>query len=91
MSDLSRTYIEQAAKIYLLKDHLDVSGEDSLVKLFEELMHIIFYGDIGDLIVFSHKAYELNMQVHGDDPLGHSIKNFITLYLNDAIEETLLR
>jgi len=88
--ELSEKYIKDAASIYYLIQMLDEGGIDGLVKLFKELIAIIFYGNMGNLIDFAHKAYDLNIQVHGDDPLGRRIKNFITLYLNDVIEKSLI-
>ena len=35
--------------------------------------------------------YDLNIPVDSDDVLGNKIKNFVLVYLNDVIEESLLK
>jgi hypothetical protein len=69
---------------------MNYDKNDTLVLLFHELMYIIIYGKFNDLVSYSKKVYDLNIQTNKYDPIGFRIKNFILLYLNDVIETKLL-
>ena len=86
-------YIEKANEIYfLLKYNKDeYSKKDTLILLFHELMKIIVYGDLNDLVTYAHKVYELNIPVPLDDPIGSRIKAFILLYINEVIDYSLIK
>lgn len=89
MKDRAAEYIEKANEIYFLLKYSSSDGydeKDTLVKLFHELMHIIIYGDIDDLIDYSKKVYDLNIPVSNEDVIGTRIKTFILLYINEVIE-----
>ena len=83
-------YIVSINEINMLLKYNTIE-DDALVRFYNELLEIIFYGDLNDLITYSHTVYEINIKVSTYDALGTRIKNFIVLYLNDSIEEKLLK
>lgn len=68
----------------------DTNRDDTLIKLYYELLDIIFYGTPDAMITYTKKVYDINIPVSSYDTLGSKIKNFILLYLNDAIEVNLI-
>lgn len=89
MNNDIKKYVEQIISIYSLLKLEKYPDDDVLVKLFHELMEIIFYESYDDLVTYSNIVYNINIPVDKEDILGNRIKTFILLYLNDAIPKGL--
>jgi hypothetical protein len=76
-------YIQKAAGIFTLIKYSELGDADSLIVLFKELAHLIAFGTPDEFVVFSEKAFGLNIPVSNEDILGSRIKAFINEYLNE--------
>jgi len=83
------THIASINEINILLKYNSIEN-DALVLFYHDLLKIIFYGNFDELITYSKTIYDINIKVSTYDVVGTRIKNFILLYLNDAIEETLI-